>query len=189
MRIEANIDLAKLTAGDKETWDRFVGRFSPVIYAAVGKTLRKSIPRIGQEDVEDVAQAVFFRLVRRDFRLLKKYDPSRASMVTWLTIISRSGAIDWLRKRKPPTISLDEHEMDVPAPPAPRREAEIELPPGLLTGRQELILKLIFEKGLNSGEIADILRINPQTVRSTKHKAITKLRKFFRGDNRPGMYV
>jgi len=45
---------------------------------------------------EDVAQEVFLRLARRD-RPLAGYDPARASLSTFLTVLATSAAIDHLR--------------------------------------------------------------------------------------------
>ena len=41
----------------------------------------------------DAAQDVFVRLCAGDFRLLKTYDPARASLATWLAVVARSAAV------------------------------------------------------------------------------------------------
>ena len=176
-----NINLKRLVRGDRKTWNDFVDRFSPVIYAAIWKIFRTHCPGVNEYDVEDAAQAVFVRLIRRDYRLLKSYNPSRASLVTWLTIVTRSTALDCLRRRKPAAVSLDEQGPDIPAPPRNAAAPAVDIiPPGLLSPRQKLVLKLIFDRGMNAGEIAELLGVEPQTVRSTRHKALLKLRKFFK---------
>jgi RNA polymerase sigma-70 factor (ECF subfamily) len=52
----------------------------------------------------------------------------------------------------------------------------LELPPDLLPARQALILKMLFEQDLPVEDVAKLLRIEAQTVRSLKHKALTRLR-------------
>ena len=88
-------ELAALVAGDKRAWDRFVRRYAGLIVAAV-----RSLVREGTE-AEDLVQEVFARLCKDDFRLLKTYDPARAGLSTWLTIVARSTARDTTRRRQP----------------------------------------------------------------------------------------
>ena len=55
-----------------------------------------------------------------------------------------------------------------------------DLPPGVLTARERLILHLIFDRDMDAAEAGAVLGISPQTVRSTKHKAVQKLREHFK---------
>jgi RNA polymerase sigma-70 factor (ECF subfamily) len=162
--------------GDKKAWDAFVGRFVPVIYAAVSRTLGAHPSPAGQHDIEDVVQDVFVRLLGDDYRLLRTYDPARASLVTWLTIVARSTALDHLRKRRPEAANIE--IVDLPAP-APAEGAAVEFPPHLLTERQRLVLHMAFDEQMSVEEIARLLGVDAQTVRSTRHKAIQRLREYF----------
>ena len=65
-------DLAALIRGEKGAWDAFVRRYAALIMAAV-----RGVAQEGGE-AEDLAQDVFIRLCKDDFRLLKTYDPARA---------------------------------------------------------------------------------------------------------------
>jgi RNA polymerase sigma-70 factor (ECF subfamily) len=56
----------------------------------------------------------------------------------------------------------------------------IKIPEGLLSGRQALVLELLYKRDLEVADAAEIMQIDPQTVRSTHHKALTKLRAHFR---------
>ena len=170
----------KCLRGDKSAWDAFVDRYAGVIFSAVRRTLRGGSG--GDEAVtpEDIAQDVFLRLVKDDFRLLKTYDPARASLVTWLTIVTRSAAIDHLRRKRLPAAPLE--DAPPPAAPAPTSRSGIaaeELPAEVLTARQRLLLHLLFDREMAPAEAAKLLGCSVQTVRSTKHKAIQKLRKHF----------
>jgi RNA polymerase sigma factor (sigma-70 family) len=53
----------------------------------------------------------------------------------------------------------------------------------VLTARQELVLSLTFDREMEAAEIAKLLRISPQTVRSTRHKAIERLRRHFAAED------
>ena len=56
---------------------------------------------------------------------------------------------------------------------------KVRLPEGLLSPRQKLILGLLYERDMEVAEIAAHLGIDPQTVRSTHHKAMLKLIEHF----------
>ena len=177
-------DLKACLRGEKRAWDAFVERHARVIFAAVQRALRVHAPRAGAEDVQDAAQELFVRLVKDDFRLLRSYDPSRAGLTTWLTVVARSTAIDHARKRRLETTGLD-HAADVadPAPPPTAAEARateaVGIPEGLLSPRQQLILRMLFDEGMAVEQVAEALGVEAQTVRSTQHKAILKLRRHF----------
>ncbi len=76
---EDSLDLEALSRGDKQAWDRFVKRYARVIFAAVQNRQGRSAPR---EEVDDVAQEVFLRLCKADYRLLRQYNPDRAAITT-----------------------------------------------------------------------------------------------------------
>ena len=169
--------LDQLIAGEKTAWDRFVTRFAPVIFAAVR---RKLGPAGRGEDAEDVAQDVFIRLCAREFRLIRNYDAGRAKLSTWLTVIAHSAAIDHLRRQKAraqPLESVPERYLAVDPPKDP---VKVVIPPGLLSPRQALVLEMLYQRDMDVAEAAQVLSVNPQTVRSTHHKALVKLRAHFR---------
>ena len=167
-----SIDLMALARGDKRAWDGFVRRYAGLLLAAVRPAARPGI------EIEDIVQEVFTRLCKDDFRLLKTYDSTRAGLSTWLTIVARSTARDMQRRRQPhitPLDSVPEVMLSVTAEP----QEKLRLPEGLLSPRQKLVLTLLYEREMEVAEIAAALGIDPQTVRSTHHKAMLKLREHF----------
>jgi RNA polymerase sigma factor (sigma-70 family) len=174
--VEPN-ELAALISGDKRAWDAFVRRYAGLIVTAV-----RSLVREGTE-AEDLVQEVFARLCKDDFRLLKTYDPARAGLTTWLTIVARSTARDMQRRYRPSMSTID----DVPETLLAVTDVHTEplkLPPDLLSPRQQLVVTLLYERDMDVAEIAGLLGIDPQTVRSTHHKAMLKLRAHFATDNK-----
>jgi RNA polymerase sigma factor (sigma-70 family) len=170
------LDIARLRRGDKPAWDAFVARFAGIIHAAVAGVLQ----RTGRDlnEASDLAQDVFVRLCKDDYRLLGQYDPARASPATWLTVVARSVALDAVRRRRAPSVTLED------APEAAIAVAAIEptrlrIPAGLLSPRQELILTMLYDRDMDPTEIGAALGIDPQTVRSMHHKALTRLRGHF----------
>jgi RNA polymerase sigma-70 factor (ECF subfamily) len=166
------VDLQALIRGEKTAWNGFVRRYAGLILSAVRGTARHGI------DVEDIVQEVFTRLCKDDFRLLKTYDAARAGLSTWLTIVARSTARDMQRRRQPALTPIDAVPEMLLAVTAEPKE-KLRLPDGLLSPRQKLVLTLLYEREMEVAEIAAALGIDPQTVRSTHHKAMLKLREHF----------
>jgi RNA polymerase sigma factor (sigma-70 family) len=167
-------ELDALTRGDKGAWEAFVRRYAGLVAAAVRGVAREAA------EVEDLAQEVFLRLCKDDFRLLRSYDPARAGLSTWITIVARSTARDAMRRYRPvltPIDAVPEGRLAVdPVEPIQK----LKLPDALLSPRQREILTMLYDREMEVAEIAAALGIDPQTVRSAHHKAMVKLRAHFR---------
>jgi RNA polymerase sigma factor (sigma-70 family) len=167
-------ELDALARGDKGAWEAFVRRYAGLVAAAVRGVAREAA------EVEDLAQEVFLRLCKDDFRLLRSYDPTRAGLSTWITIVARSTARDAMRRYRPvltPIEAVPEGRLAVdPVEPIQK----LKLPDALLSPRQREILTMLYDREMEVAEIAAALGIDPQTVRSAHHKAMVKLRAHFR---------
>ncbi len=169
-------DVARLRSGDAPAWREFVRLAAPRLRAIVSRALG---PAGRGADVPDVLQEVFSRLCRDDFRLLRTFDPQRGRLSAWLAVLTARAAVDHLRKHRAAPAPLGAAPEPVAAPPA--GGSALSLPPDLLSPQQELILRLCYEDDLEVAEIAAILRTEPQTVRSQRHKALERLRAFLAG--------
>jgi len=170
------IDLRTLLSGSKRAWDGFVTAAAPLINAVVRRALLTY--RLNEDDVLDAAQDVFVRLCANEFRLLKTYDPARASLSTWLAVVARSAAIDHARRRRQITQSIDD-VAEANLAVEDRHVEKIKIPQGLLTERQMLVLRCLYDEEKDVAEVAQLLKIDAQTVRSTHHKALRRLRAHF----------
>ena len=171
-------DLKRLVAGDRAAWQGFVQRYARVIFAAVQRRL---VPAGRAHEVDDVTQDVFVKICSRDFKLLRGYDPARAKLSTWLTVIANSSAIDHLRRQSAPTTDIDavpEAALAV-EPTLPER---IKIPPKLLSPRQALVMELLYGKDMEVADAAEVMGVAPHTVRSMHHKALVKLRAHFQAE-------
>lgn len=177
MGVAQDIDLAALSRGEKTAWDGFVRRYAGLVTSAVRGVSRDRM------DAEDLVQEVFARLCKDGFRLLKTYDAARAGLSTWLTIVARSTARDALRRRQVPVTPLDAVPESMLATGGAPPE-KLRLPDGLLSPRQKLVLSLLYDRDMEVAEIAEALGVDPQTVRSTHHKAMLKLRSHFATEER-----
>ena len=148
-------------------------RYAGLVVAAVRSVAREAA------EVEDLAQEVFLRLCKDNFRLLRSYDPARAGLSTWITIVARSTARDAIRRYRPilvPIEAIPEGRLAID-PVEPVRK--LKLPETLLSPRQREILTMLYDREMEVSEVAAALGIDPQTVRSAHHKAMVKLRAHF----------
>jgi len=171
-----NGDLEGLLRGERGAWDAFVRRYAGLVVAAV-----RSVAREGGE-VEDLTQEVFLRLCKDNFRLLRSYDPSRAGLSTWITIVARSTARDAMRRYRPASVPIENVPEGRLAVDAVEPVRKLKLPEALLSPRQREILTMLYDREMEVAEIAHVLGIDPQTVRSAHHKAMVKLRAHFRAE-------
>jgi RNA polymerase sigma factor (sigma-70 family) len=170
--VEGN-EIAALTRGEKGAWEAFVRRYARLVLAAVRPFARD------EGEADDLVQDVFARLCRDEFRLLKSYDPARAGVTTWLTVVARSTARDATRRRRLASVPLeDAPESAVAVDPVEPAEP-LKLPLELLSPRQREVLSLMYDREMEVAEVAASLGIDAQTVRSMHHKAMVKLRAFF----------
>ena len=169
-------DLDALLRGERGAWEAFVRRYAGLIVAAVRAVARDT------GEVEDLAQEVFLRLCKDDFRLLRSYDSSRAGLSTWITIVARSTARDAMRRVRPVSVPIEavpEARFAID-PVEPVRK--LKLPEALLSPRQREILTMLYDREMEVSEVAGALGIDPQTVRSAHHKAMLKLRAHFKAE-------
>lgn len=169
-------DLDALLRGERGAWKAFVRGYAGLVVAAVRGVCREPA------EIEDLTQEVFLRLCKDDFRLLRGYDPARAGLSTWITIVARSTARDAMRRHRPVSVPIEtvpEGHLAVD-PVEPVRK--LKLPEALLSPRQREILAMLYDREMEVAEIAVTLGIDPQTVRSAHHKAMVKLRAHFKAE-------
>ncbi len=128
---------------------------------------------------EDIVQEVMLKVWhRRD-----QFEPTKASVATWIYAIARNTRIDHQRKLSKPALSPDEPALR-PSEPASQDElldvknqtvflqkaiAELTLP-------QREVLKLAYLAGLSHSQISKQLNIPEGTVKSRLRLAMDKLR-------------
>ena len=123
---------------------------------------------------EEIAQDVFVELYRH-FRKLE----SAEHVVFWLRRVTANRCIDYARsRRRQPEISLD----DAPEPAAPGDDADPWMSARLrrlvasLPEKQRMIVLLRYQEDLGPDEIAKVLRMPVNTVKSQLHRALEMLR-------------
>src|SRR5216684_7514749 len=157
-------------AEEKDAFEELVRRHQHRVFAVAGGILRK------REDVEDIAQQVFVKA----YFSLKRFD-QRAAFSTWLYKITVNECWDLLRKKKVrPLIyeaDLSEEqarqvitsgEKENPGPDISEKLVAREHVERLLEGldeRDRLMLILKEVEGFSIEEIAEVLKLNGNTVK------------------------
>jgi RNA polymerase sigma-70 factor, ECF subfamily len=157
-------------ADDKDAFEELVRRHQNRVFAVAGGILRR------REDVEDIAQQVFVKA----YFSLRSFD-QRAAFTTWLYKITVNECWDLLRKRKVRPLVYESdlseeqarqfgaaEERQSEAPDIGDQIADRQRVEALLNGleprdRMMLILKEV--EGFSVEEIAEILELNPNTVK------------------------
>jgi RNA polymerase sigma-70 factor (ECF subfamily) len=177
-------DLEPLLAGDRPTWSRFVDAYLPNVYSVAIRLLRRGGKRASDADVDEVVSDVFHRLVKDDFHLLRGFDPSKSPLHIWMGMVTRSTAINWLKKKRLQTVPIEESVGDLPGTETRAESEPVQLPEGLLSSRQELVLRLLFDRDLSHEEAAAFLGVSEDVIRMTKSRALAKLREFLESEKK-----
>ena len=131
-----------------------------------------------REEAEDVTQMAF----ERALKAWKRYDPSRASVKTWLISIAHNLLIDHYRASKGPTELLDDELAERHGPHSLGPEQDLGLSPGLaaalatLSQRDREVIALRFGGDLTGPEIAALLDLSLSNVQQILSRSLRRLR-------------
>jgi len=81
----------RVLAGDTVAWGRFVELYAGLVYAVIRRQLRTT-------DVDDIRSVLVDVLVAVRTSKLRAYE-GHAALSTWLAVVARSEALDFLRRR------------------------------------------------------------------------------------------
>lgn len=85
-------DLRELLIRDPRSgWPEFWKIHGPMI------TARIQAHRLSRTDAQDLVQEVSYHLIRNDYQLLRAWDPSRSTLSAYLSVITTSRCLDYLR--------------------------------------------------------------------------------------------
>ena len=182
--------LAGCYSGDPPALEAFVIRFSNLVYAVVQRVLKaKSVPHIPQ-DVEDLHNSIFVKLLEKRCRKLRQYQGRNGcSLASWVRMIAVRTVIDQLRRRRDaladpgkldPLETVEDLAGDVfdPAQRLDQAQKMRLIIDGMqaLLPRDRLLIKLHCLNGLTIQEVAKLLKISETNAHSLKHRAIRRLR-------------
>ena len=186
-RNDADLALVKRCVdGDPRAWREFVDRFGGVLKALGRRYLRLHEQFPDHGELEDIVQEVFVALSRRDYRLLRNYDPTY-TVTTYLGVITRTEVHRHLRRRRPLLGAPEAMERVAEEPgaedPAEASERKEVLTRALeqLPERDAEILRLRFLREMDYRAIAEALRMPEASVGQTLTRAKQRLLEKLKG--------
>jgi len=168
--------VARMARGDQAALAELYDRHATAVYSLALRVVRR------QEDAEDVTQQVFTQAWRTSAR----YDASRGVVAAWLLMMTRSRAIDCVRRRNPARdgVSDDERLAAIPDPGpnveyavATREQVErVRTAIEALPAEQRMAVELAYYDGLTQSEIAARTATPLGTVKTRVRSALQTLR-------------
>lgn len=176
--------------GDRYAQGDFVTRYSDLVYHTVLNTLKAKSVDCQTQDVEDLHQTVFMRLLEKRCRRLRQFRGiNGCSLRSWVRMITVHTVIDHLRSRKDALAhastldtasflhNLQADQID-PVCALDRAQQMDRVHRGLqsLVPRDRLFIKLHCLKDLSIQEVAGILGVTENNAYSIKHRALNRLK-------------
>ena len=177
--VSAEIALvARMAQGDHSAMDSLYALYSDALYSLAMRMTGES------RDAEEVLQDSFVRMWKR----APSFDPSKSRPFTWAVMITRSHAIDRLRRGKVRRRTLDSlHGESNAVPPAQSddglreilfHETVSRIRRGLerLTDNERRCVEAAVFDAAGSNDLASLLNVPTGTAKSWLHRGLTKLR-------------
>jgi RNA polymerase sigma factor (sigma-70 family) len=185
----------KCVAGDRQVWDKFVERYSRLIYSYIHTILGAQGYALAQNHVQDIFQDFFCFLIKDNFSKLRTFrGKNGCSLASWLRQVTVNFTIDYLRKLKP-ALSLDaqngeelslkdilasESELAPDALTNEERISSLKECIEALTSEDKYFLELHINRGFRPEELKKILKLSRGAVDMKKLRIIDRLRDCFK---------
>lgn len=159
-------------------YDEYYDRIAHYVYVRIGD----------KNEAEDIASEVFLKALKS----IKSYEEQGVPMQAWLFKIAHNMVVDHLRKvSKVKTVSIDTIEIQGDSDPAKTAEINITMEAvkkamEKLTADQREVLNLRFFGGLDSKEVAGLMKKTDGAVREMQRSALEKLRQILGPNTEPG---
>ena len=165
-------------AGDEQSLDLLIKRYIKPIYSFVHKNVGNAA------EAEDITQEVFIKI----WKNIRKFDQKK-NFKPWIFQIAKNTSIDFLRKKKTIPFSRFENEKgqnvfleNMQAIPLNLIETlsdkrVLAIAVSSLNDKEQKIINLRHNNGMNFKEIADILKESVNTVKSRYRRALSNMRK------------
>ena len=154
-----------MAAGHEEALRELHRRHARLLYSLGHRMLKQ------HDDVESCVQDAFMNAWRHSGR----FDPSRASVKTWLVSIAHHRFLQELRDR--PEVPLEIEDWDAPTQSAdPTDRALAERAVGALNPSQKQLIELAYYRGYSHSELATLTGLPVGTVKSRLRAALELMR-------------
>lgn len=175
MEVRSDLDLlAAWAAGDRDAGNRLIGRHFDLVYRFFRNKVR-------EEDIEDLVQQTFLCSLEARTRF-----DARASLTTFLLAIARNQLFNYYRRRRRDALTERVSSLQDQATSQTGAIAKVEDERLLLEALRhvpvdaQIVLELAYSEGLPATQIAVVLGVAPNAVRTRLHRARENLREILR---------
>jgi RNA polymerase sigma-70 factor (ECF subfamily) len=168
--------LGRIATGDHDALADLYDRHARLLYSLALRIVRRP------SDAEDVLQEVFSQV----WRQASRYDTSRGTVVGWLVMLTRSRALDRLRRERgePLVHDIESASADVVDPGeavdlqlvTAQQAARVRRALETLPDTQRVPLELAYYEGLSQSAIAARLDVPLGTIKTRMRQALLRLR-------------
>lgn len=166
--------MQRVAGGHEDALRELHRRHARLLYALGHRMLRQ------REDVETCVQDAFMNVWRHAAR----FDPSRASVKTWLVSIAHHRFLQELRDRPDTALELEDWDAPVAAPDPLGRILAGRAVQALDPSQRELV-ELAYYRGHSHSELAALTGLPVGTVKSRLRAALDRMRRSLGGPPRP----
>lgn len=169
--------VTRLRSGQQQALAILYDRYAGLVYSLAFKVLQN------QQEAEDLTQDIFLTFWKQD-----RFDPTRGRLSSFLGLLTRSRAIDKIRKSNTSQKFLDKWQKivseDSSSDPLLEKASQEEQREKLQSALQELpeiqrkILQMNYFEGLSQAKIAEALNLTLGTVKSRSRQGLIQLKKF-----------
>ncbi len=167
--------------------EQIVEALYPRIFFMVRLTMRLYSYHAHDNEIEDLSHEIAVLLIEDDFRRLRTFDATKASIITWLKAVVMHHVGRYLHRQAAYKLNeisesdlLYGHENEMLSAQEHKR-AEIQDTLNRLTRRERQLFDLLCKDGMSVKEIANHMGIQVDSVYRRKHALVQKLRSFVRG--------
>jgi RNA polymerase sigma-70 factor, ECF subfamily len=152
---------------EEKAWLEFINKFSGLVYYSARERLRRNGFSFNEQDVQDIAQAVFMEIWEKS-KLEEVRE--RSKIKAWLSIIGQTRALNFMRLKKERLLReeelccVDNLVSDQGSECRAELVEELENAIKDFSSREKVILKLNIIHGKAHKEIADFMKIPINTV-------------------------
>lgn len=175
----------RISDQDKEALEQLYDRYEKILFSFLYKMLED------RDLAEEALQEVFIKI----WRGKGVYDESKGKFTSWLFRMAQNTAIDLIRKRKKPTVPIEEAAQtasnDAPVDVQvewQEKQEQIQTAVQHLSDDQQKMIDLFYFKGHTHETIADMCDIPLGTVKSRIRLALKKLKTSLHGMQERGAY-
>ena len=151
---------------------RLLTEYGPAVFRMVQRIVTK------REDAEEVYQDVFVKALRG----IEGYNPSQASLATWLNRIAYHESLNFVRGKKPNIVYMDDSNVGIDtleapddAPPDEQTIEQLEQALAMLPPHEQAIVSMFYYDNQSLADIAFVTGSIPSTVGSQLSRIRKKL--------------